>query len=121
MTGLVRCINFEYLPARIHVLPADLETNLLFRLAAKTHLEPFKVAADLGRLSEETATRNLALAYAEGVIVGSPDDELTKLNQSGWFDWLMSHPDEFDHIRGICEFPANFVDEVPDDDPDRTT
>ena len=109
----MRCIEFAYIPARINVMPADPKLNVLFRAASMTYLQPFALAVELGRLTEATALKNLAMAYGEGVIAGSPDEELMDFTPRDWTKWLLDHPEEFEQLKGICEVSSNFVDEGP--------
>lgn len=112
---MMRRINLAYVPIRIDVLPADPEINPVYRAASLAFVQPYSLAASLGRLREETSVRALARAYAEGVICGSPDDEYIYYDREDWVRWLTAHPEEFGTIRSICEVRKNFED--PDELP----
>ena len=105
----IRRVRFAYLagaPA-IDVLPADPKANRIFAAALMAHVQPYALAARLGRLAEGTAERSLALAYAEGVVIGSPTSEL-QMDRHGWVSWLLAHPREFAILRSIAEDPEQW-------------
>lgn len=104
----LRRIVFEYLGVSVDVSEASVERNLIFRAACMTYVQPYSLAAQVGRLGDDVATEALAKAYAAGVVAGSPDPALADLDEQGWVRWLLSHPEEFDQIRAICEHPDNF-------------
>lgn len=108
--SVVRRIRFEYLDVDIDVVAAD-PSNMVFGLLVKTHLGPLSLAAELGRLTEETALQKMALIYAEAIIVGSPTPSLEQNTRADWEQWLITHPEEFVSLREICECPDNFVEE----------
>lgn len=87
----------------IDFYPADPRVNCLFRAAMAAHVQPYMLAARVGRLSEDTATRALARAYAEGVISGSPSEELHCHSTAEWAEWLVANPREFEILREHAE------------------
>lgn len=101
----VRRIRFAYLPGEpaIDCRPPHVDLNLDFRDAVMRNLAPLKLAQRLGRLSETTARRALARAYAEGVVTGSPTAALEQLDTEGWEEWLLANPDEFDELRRLLD------------------
>lgn len=114
----VRRITFEYLDVSIDVLPAVVAENAVFRAAFAAYVQPYRLAAQLGRLSEDTARRGLAKAYAEGVITGSPTPALCDYGRADWERWLLEHPDEFETIRAVCEVAENFKDQADGEVPE---
>lgn len=114
----MRQIVFSYIPLSINCLPADPAINPLFRQAGDEHIQPYYLAAESGRLSEETALQYLAIAYAEGVIVNSPDPGFKDFTVPEWVEWLIMNPEDFAILRSICEVTENFIDE---DDADGNT
>lgn len=109
MTSVVRRINFQYVPIRIDVLRASTD-NPVYRAALMTYIQPFALAARLGRVSEEAATLAWAKVYAEAVIVGSPDDPYVGYDRAAWIQWLTEHPEEFERLRELCTPAENFQD-----------
>lgn len=87
----------------IDIKPADVKRNLLFRAAVQAHLGPYQLASATGRLSDEVAQRQLALAYADGVIIGSMTPDLQDFNTNQWADWLINHPDEFLELQAQAQ------------------
>lgn len=111
--SVVRRLQFADLgDVCVNVVAADVHRNHLFALLAKAHLSPLTLAAELGRLTEETASRKLAHVYAQSVIVGSDTPELEHNTPAQWEEWLLAHPVEFAAMRAVCENPDCFVEET---------
>lgn len=94
----------------VDVRPANIEKNPVFAAAVQSYLQPLWLAAEMGRLSEERAHEALTLAYATGVVVGSPEPPLSGLDAEGWLRWLRENPEEFDLLRRFCEDPDTFTE-----------
>lgn len=104
MNGVIKRIRFEYLDdLTIDCYEADPGVNAIFRACLMQHVQPHMLAARLGRLSEETATLNLAKAYSQGVISGSPTPGFDAFSHEQWREWLIEHPHEFTSIREALE------------------
>lgn len=100
----LRRVRFAYLgDVALDCRVPDLNLNPAFREAVMRHIAPLRLAERMGALSEESALRGLARAYAEGVIVGSPSPSLGLLDAAGWEAWLLEHPEEFDKLRELLD------------------
>jgi hypothetical protein len=97
---------------KIDFLPADPSVNAVFRAALQAHVQPYALSAHLGRLTEPTAIKALAKAYAEGVITGSPCDALMNMTRGDWEQWLIDHPDEFERLREEAEPKEDALSEL---------
>jgi hypothetical protein len=95
-------------PIAIDIMPAIPEYNALFMASAMAHVRPFFFAAQVGRLDEKVAEKNLAITYAEAVIVGSPTPGPDQFVVEDWRCWLLSHREEFASIRSIAVVKRNF-------------
>lgn len=95
--------NFPKPHLSIDCWPPFVDLNPLYRAASMHFVQPYKLAIDAGKLSEESAVRVLAQAYAEGVIAKSPTDGFQDLKGSDWIDWLVEHPDHFADLRAHVE------------------
>lgn len=111
----VRRLRFDYIPVAIDILPADPKVNRIYAAAAMAHVQHLTLASQVGRLSEEVATRALAKAYAEGVIVGSPTPGYEEFDRTDWERWLNENPDEFSQLRSIAEVSENFESGKPEE------
>lgn len=102
--------RFEYMgDVAVDCYPADPAINSVFRACLEQFVKPFMLAERVGRLSEEQATANLAKAYAQGVVAGSPSPGMTEFSYREWESWLIAHPDEFATLRDQLEPKAEII------------
>ncbi len=109
----IRIIEFSGEHQKPHLelecLPPFPDLNLLFRVASHAILDPYRLAIELGKVTEETATRLYARLYAEAVIRASPTPGFEDMTRERWAEWLIEHPVHFTNLRSFCDFRNNWV------------
>jgi hypothetical protein len=88
--------------------PPFVDINIIFMAAFKSFVAPYQLAIDAGKVSDETATRVMAQAYAEGVIARSRTPGYEKFKGRDWLAFFLKHPDHFDELRRACEVRRNW-------------
>ena len=94
----------------IDCAPPFPDLNLFFRAAAQAFIAPYQLAIDVGKLTEASAERIYAMAYAEGVIMSSPTEGFESFEPADWTQWLIEHPIHFRNLREICDYRRNWED-----------
>jgi hypothetical protein len=92
-------VDFEELGVGVDLYPATSE-NVLYAEYLEDLVRPHKFALALDRFSDKAATKLLAEAFAETVVV--KDDEFEK---GKWLQWFVDHPIEFHQVIHIAEHP----------------
>jgi hypothetical protein len=88
--------------------PPFVDWNLLFRAAFRSFVDPYQLAIQAGKVSEETATRVMAQAYSEGVAAGSPTEGYESMTGPDWCAFFLKHPDHFEELRSYLEVRHNW-------------
>jgi hypothetical protein len=104
----MRRVRFEWSGLAVDIWPAIPHANAIYAALAGARLRPLVLAHQLGRVSEETASRAIAEVFSEAVIAGSPSDELANLDGPGWVAWLLANPREFGLLRELAMDAATF-------------
>ncbi|MGB5810116.1 MAG: hypothetical protein WBG86_06270 [Polyangiales bacterium] len=92
------------------------DVNPIFRIVAGSRIRPYSLAIENDMVSETTALRIFAEAYAEGVIDRSTTPGFEGWTIEQWRVWLLDHPDHFEELRAICEHRPNW--NLPKEEPD---
>lgn len=100
-------VEFAWSGRSVEIKPAT-ETNVEFIAALQELYRPYQLADKADALSEQTATRILAEAYAQSVIVGSTSPDLHDMSPEEWAAWLIEHPDEFNAIQQVSGAPEQW-------------
>lgn len=86
------------------------DLNMLFAAAAKAFVDPYTLAAQMGKISEESAIMVQAQAYAEGVVANSQTEGYEAYGVREWLAFFLEHPDHFDELRRHLEVRRNWDD-----------
>ena len=90
--------------------PPFADLNAIFMAASKAFLDPYRLAIDCGKLSDERADDLLMQAFAEGVVASSPTPGYEGWSGREWLKFFRENPDHFDELRRHLTVRRNWDD-----------
>lgn len=96
--------------------PPFADANPIFEAVAAARIRPYALAIEHGAISEESALKIYAQAYAEGVIDRSLDIPYDKYTILAWERWLLANPDHFKELREHVDCRTNWP-HLPKEEP----
>lgn len=95
--------------------------NAKFQKVGEQKMRPFRAQVQQGIMDNETATKLLAEAYSEAVILGwenvkDADDNDIEFTKENVVKLLLDLPDLFSDIQTQCQMVVNFLTTVREED-----